>query len=279
MLRSLDSAASGLQQMQQRLDVIGNNIANVNTVGFKASRTELADSFSQTLASATLSGGPSQQVGLGVGTTAVYNLFTQGALTRTNIATDLSIAGDGFFVVRDAISGEEFVTRAGDFHLDNDGYLVTPDGMRVQGYTDPALTTRGDIQIDATQRPATADPAATLSGFSIGSDGQVTLRLSDGTTYTRAQVLTQSFTNPMALVKEGNSLYSGMSAAGPVTADPAMPGTNGLGRLQSGALELSNVDLATEFSNMITTQRGFQANARVITTSDEILQELVNLKR
>ena len=131
-------------------------------------------------------------------------------------------------------------------------------------------------------RPAASDPLATFVSFSIDTEGVIKVRLSDGSEYTRGQVLLQRFSDPQALTNEGLNLYSGIAAAGPLggaTPAPAAPGTNGLGRIESGALELSNVDLANEFSSMITTQRAFQASARIITTSDEMLQELVNLKR
>jgi flagellar hook protein FlgE len=287
MVRSLNSGVSGIQQFQEKMDVIGNNIANVNTTGFKASRVDFADSFSDTLrgsssATPTTSGTPAIQIGTGVTTTSIKNIYTQGALVRTGYQTDMMISGDGFFVVRDPVSGVEFVTRAGNFRTDTNGLLVTDAGFRVQGFSDPALTTRGDIQIDATGRPATSDPTATMTSWSVSQQGEIKVKLSDGTEYVRGQILLQRFSDPQALEKEGLNLYSGIGAAGPLggaSPAPEAAGTNGLGRIESGALELSNVDLANEFSNMITAQRAFQANARVITTSDEMLQELVNLKR
>jgi len=288
MLRSLSSAISGLQSFQQRLDVIGNNIANVNTTGFKGSRVGLADSFSQTLRSSSAgtggaSGTTAMQVGLGVNIQSIHNIYTQGAFARTNVGTDLALTSSGFFVVRDPISNNEYVTRAGDFVVDESGFLVTSTGMRVQGYNDAALTTLGDIQIDTVGMPATSDPAATMVSFAIDTEGKINVNLSDGTQFVRGQILLQNFSNPQGLMKEGNNLYSGIGAAGPLggatSPTPAPPGNSGLGRIQAGALELSNVDLATEFTNLITTQRAYQANARIITTSDEMLQELVNLKR
>jgi flagellar hook protein FlgE len=283
MLRSLNSGVSGIQQFQGRLDVIGNNIANSNTTGFKSARTDFADSFSRTL-QVSSAGAAGMQIGSGVTTAAIKNLFTQGALTQSGIQTDLSVSGEGFFLVKDPLSGVEYATRAGDFRLDQNGYLVTNNnGLRVQGFSDSGLTTRGDLQIDGTGRPATADPAASVVAFNIDDGGKVNVRLSDGTEFVRGQVLLQTFRDSQALLKEGENLYSGLSAAGPLggSASPQSeaPGTNGLGRVQAGALELSNVDLANEFANLITTQRGFQSCARVITTSDEVLQELVNLKR
>jgi flagellar hook protein FlgE len=282
MLLSLNSAVSGLHQFQNELDVIGNNIANSNTLGYKSSRTEFEDSFAQTLRAAS-GGSTGVQVGSGVGTGGVRNLFTQGTVSSTGLASDLAINGDGFFIVKDVVSGEEFATRAGNFRLTTDGYLVTNNGYRLQGYSDAGLTTSGDVRVDKTGMPATADPAATISGFSIDSSGKVTVTLSDNSKFVRGQVLLQSFTDPQALEKSGENLYSGLDAAGPLggagSRKSAAPGTTGLGDLKAGALELSNVDLTNEFASLITTQRGFQANARVITTSDEVLQELVNLKR
>ena len=283
MIRSLTSAVSAIQQFQGEMDVIGNNIANVNTIAYKTARTDLADSFSQTLSESNLGGGETAQVGLGVVTASITNAYTQGAINRTGVQTDMAVAGSGFFEVKDPVSGNTFVTRAGDFHLDQNNFLVTNTGLRVQGFNDMALSARGDIQIDAAQRPSAADPTATMTSFSVDSLGQISIRLSDGSEYIRGQILMQNFTNPQGLVKEGNNLYSGIGAAGPLGGATSplseAAGSNGLGQIQSGSLELSNVDLSNEFSLLIQTQRGFQANARVITTSDEMLQELVNLKR
>lgn len=283
MLRSLSSGVSGLQQFQGQLDVIGNNIANSNTIGYKSARADFADAFSQTLqmssaATPNSSGLSPVQLGSGVVTSAIKNQFTQGALNRTGVQTDLAVSGEGFFMVKDAVSGTEFATRAGDFRLDANGYLVTNAGLRLQGYNDAALGATGDLLVDGTGRPATASPTATVSAFNIDAEGKVNVRLSDGSEFVRGQVLLQTFRDPQALMKEGNSVYSGLNAAGPLAAAQA-PGTNGLGRIQAGSLELSNVDLAQEFASLITTQRGFQASARIITTSDEVLQEVVNLKR
>lgn len=281
MLRSLNSAISGLQSFQNELDVIGNNIANSNTTGFKAARVDFEDAFSQTLqmASANAANGGAvgnMQIGSGVTTAGITNLFAQGAPTRTGFGTDLYINGEGFFEVVDPASNERFVTRAGDFKVDSGGYLVTNSGYRVQGYNDSGLSATGDLMVD------NSGQASPLKDFSIASDGTINVFLADGTTLVRGQVLLQRFTNPQALLKHGANLYSNMIAAGPLggtTPQAAPPGTSGLGSLQASTLELSNVDLSTEFANLITAQRGFQANARVVTTSDEVLQELVNLKR
>jgi len=283
MLRSLNSGVSGIQQFQQQLDVIGNNIANVNTTGYKSARVDFADAFSQTLrdsapGTGALSATTAMQIGTGVTTASIQNQYSQGAVTRTGVGTDLAVTGQGFFLVRDSLTSTTYATRAGDFRLDRNGYLVTNDGFRVQGYSDAGLGTQGDILIDATGAPPTAAAGATVASFTIDPYGKINVRLTDGTEFVRGQILLQNFQDPQALVKEGSNLYSGLSAAGPL-ATPGAPGSTGLGTVQAGALELSNVDLANEFSTMITTQRAFQASSRIITTSDEILQEIVNLKR
>src|SRR5262249_23330243 len=189
-------------------------VANVNTTGFKSARVDLADSFSQTLRASSASNGgssgtPGLQVGTGVLTGAIKNQFTQGALARTGVSTDLAIAGNGFFVVRDTVSNVQYVTRAGDFRVDDNGYLVTNTGQRIQGWSDSALSTLGDIQIDTTGKPDTSDPDSTLISFAIDDQGRINVNLSDGTQFVRGQILLQSFSDPQGLLKEGNNLYSG----------------------------------------------------------------------
>ena len=288
MLNSLNSGVAGIRNFQQALDVIGNDIANSNTIAYKGARTTFADAFSQTLQGGSESTG-AMQVGTGVVTASIKTDFTRGAYQKTGRTEDVYIEGpDGFFVVKDA-GGQEFATRAGDFSVDTQGYLITSDGYRVQGYSNQvakgaAFTTRGDIRIwdDPAARPVPASDTAKASTYAINSDGRVRMHLTDGVEYDCGQILLQKFTNVTMLEKEGNNLYSNLLSAGPLGGDPASsaePGTNGMGTLQSGALEMSNIDLAGEFAELITTQRGFQANARIITTSDEVLQEVVNLKR
>ena len=558
MIRSLNTGVQGVRQFQTSLDAIGNNLANINTVAYKSARIDFADTLNQTLRAptpdtATTSGRTGMQVGNGLQITAIKNSFEQGAIKQTGVRTDLAIAGEGFFLVKDPTTNEMFATRAGDFRTDKNGFLVTNGGQRVQGlnklapaYTDAEkkgigdltmnvgkyMTDRTGVTIDSSTEvltktahgfttgmqikfsgtvPATAtsitsstimyvrtdatdsankmtlhatasdaaagtnavnfnastgtppvsasgikvDPfneqlkltghgysdgmqvkfkttapsggdiittyyskkvdantftlhtgstpsdgnkigfspttyanwaldtttgdltlnahgfasgdsvrfnssaptganttttyfvrvinankvslhasvadasagtnkitytgtnatygldgirdsftlegqsysdftlvgGASISSFNVGSDGKVNMLLTDGTQYSRGQVLMQNFTNTQNLMKQGGNLYSNLATAGAlgttgnsasateILSGSAAPGTTGLGRVESGALELSNVDMAKEFANMITTQRAFQANARVITTSDEILQEMMQLKR
>jgi flagellar hook protein FlgE len=273
LLQSLSSGVSAMQQFQQELDVIGNNIANVATTGYKGSDVEFADALSQTMQGAGATG--SMQVGTGVTTDSIANRFTQGAINATGNPTDLAISGNGFFTVRDPVTNAISATRDGNFSVDTNGYLVL-NGLRVQGYSDTTLSTIGDIKIDNTGAPGGS--TAAIQSWNFDTKGNVVVTLTDNTTFTRGEVLLQSFQSPQMLVKDGDNLYSGLTAAGPM-AQASVPSTNGLGKLEVGALEGSNVDLTTELSSLITTQRAFEANSKVITTSDEVLQTLVNLKR
>ena len=529
MIRSLNTGVLGIRTFQTSLDAIGNNLANINTVAYKSARVDFADTLNQTLRAPTpdtegSTGTTGMQVGNGLSITAIKNSFTQGAVKQTGVRTDLAIAGEGFFLVKDPTTNELFGTRAGDFRTDKNGFLVTNGGHRVQGMNQlaPAYSVNeqksiGDIQLDegkymnevagvsvkvdtdgddilqfsasdslitgqqvkfsilpeaagegasATSPPittssvlyvrtitgdttrftlhptasdaaagtnsvnfdgstvasnswtltkpgktldlgaiqnsvalylqagnwqkteptagsgayetyaantlinidqksaiqavdvgaavvapgtyieepsagsaslskdieltdyttrlagdyVTVDPTtshgtnitvqdsaataatnlisdlnmvggASISSFNVGADGMINMLLTDGTQYSRGQVRMQNFLNTQNLMKQGSNLYSNLGTAGPLgtagssasatqmLAGAEAPGNAGLGRIESGALELSNVDMAREFATMITTQRAFQANARMITTSDEILQEMMQLKR
>ena len=271
MLLSLDSGVSALEQFQESLNVIANNIANVDTVGFKSATVDFADTLSQTLGSDVAG---SMQIGTGIMTSAINNQFTQGSISSTGVQSDMAINGNGFFTVKDPATGNTYATRDGEFTVDSSGYLVTNTGMRLQGYTDSGLSTVGDIQINNTGSGSTA----AVQSYNISTNGTISVTLADGTNFTRGDVLLQNFTNPEQLTKVGNNLFSNLATAGPLAA-PVAPGSSGVGNISSGSLEMSNVDLAGELTSLITTQRAYEANSKVITTSDDILQTLVNLKR
>jgi flagellar hook protein FlgE len=284
MLTSLSSSVSGLDAFQQQMDIIGNNIANLNTTGFKSATGNLADSFSNTLQAATASTSSSNpgtnpmQIGTGVNTISITNDWAQGTINPTGVSSNLAINGNGFFVVQDPSSTAQYATQDGTFTLNNNGNLVTSNGMLVQGYSNTGLSTLGPIVINTQGMPSTSSPTATMTSYSISSSGTITVNLSDGTSFVRGQILLQNFQNPQALVNQGSNLYSNMTNAGPLTALTA-PGSSGLGTIQSGALELSNVDLAAQMADLIVAQRGFEANSKIVTTSDELLQDVVNMKR
>lgn len=297
MLRSLFSGISGLRAHQTMMDVTGNNIANVNTAGFKTSQAVFEDTFNQTLknAAAPQAGGNGgtnpAQVGLGVRVAGISTNFGQGSAQPTGKATDLMIQGDGFFQVQ--LNGtESLYTRAGAFAFDAQGVLVTPEGAKVQGWmADPAT---GDIAKDANgiptgplsaltlateKLPAAVPPAApnALQSYAILPTGEIEGSFADGSKQVMGQVALANFTNPPGLEKVGGSMYRNTANSGAPAVGPAA--NAGRGTVVAGTLEMSNVDLAQEFTNLIISQRGFQANSRVITTSDQILQDLVDLKR
>jgi len=292
LIESLNTGVSSIKAFSTGMKVVSNNIANVNSVGFKSSRVEYTDSFSNTLRRSAPSDGTgvgsnqvSKQIGTGVSTEVISSNFNQGSLEESGIATDLAITGEGFFTVEDSLSGKRFVTRAGNFRVDDSGYVVNSNGYRLQGLTggDPstAPSTLGDIQIAYT--PASSgDP--TFDNFTINTQGDVIFQLNDGSSFTSSTILLQRFQDPQALNAEGNGLYTGVDAAGAVGGIALSlanneAGTNGLGTIRSGALELSNTDLTQEFANIIVAQRSFQAGARVVTVSDSIIEEIINLKR
>ena len=287
MLRSLFSAISGLRANQTMLDVTGNNIANANTAGFKASSVVFQDTLSQMLTGggAPVAGPPARggtnpmQVGLGVQVGGITTNFAQGAAQATGQVTNLMISGDGFFVVQRG--GQSLYTRAGAFNFDAGGNLVTPDGDVVQGYaysnaTPPVKGAIGDVRIpELVADPA--PPAAKLVSYSIGADGVITGVYDDDTKRPLFQIALANFANPAGLEKAGDTTFREGANSGIAVVDA--PGSGRLGTLMGGSLEMSNVDLAQEFTNLIIAQRGFQATSRVITTSDQVLEELVNIKR
>jgi flagellar hook protein FlgE len=312
MIGSLTSGVQAMSSFVKGIEVIGNNISNINTVGFKGATTRFQDTFSNTLQRGTGNTGlgsnsVTQQIGTGSKIATIKTQFTQGSLQTTGGLTDLGVSGEGFFRVRDTLQGLEYVTRAGDFRVDDQGYLVTNSGFRVQGLgltedqtsanftTASALDTANlrDVRIDYRD---TAAGAPRLETFQIDQGGNVNIFLSDGTSMVRGKILLERFQDTGALVKEGDNLYSGIADAGPTeiwpnsrasgtpsvaiaNSDSFFAAQNGNGRVISGSIEMSNVDLTNEFANMITTQRAFQAASKLITTSDEILQDIVNLKR
>ncbi len=274
MLRSMYSGVSGMRGFQTKLDVIGNNIANVNTAGFKSGRVMFKDILSQSMSGITApvegtSGGVNaKQVGLGVSVASIDTLHTPGSAMTTGISTDLRIDGDGFFVVSPDGGESQYLTRAGNFTLDANRQLVNADGMFVLAAGGGIITLGEEV-----------------TAFSISNNGMIVSIDQNGiATPTDIAIGVTKVVNPSGLEKVGGNLYRMTPNANPdvdgpfeVTnaADPEL----GTGTIVSGQIEMSNVDLTNEFTEMIVAQRGFQANSRIITTSDEILQEVVNLKR
>jgi flagellar hook protein FlgE len=256
MIKSLFSGITALQANTQAMGAIGDNIANVGTTGFKGSRMDFANLLSQSVGGYT-----GQEVGSGVTVGKLSRDWTQGSIQATSNATDLAINGNGFFVVTDE-NGNEYYTRSGIFHFDKDGTLVDNNGYKVQGVD-------GDLQL--------TDTTGTTS-ISISNAGVITSFSSGDTTGATVGTITlATFPCNWGLAAMDRNLYTTTSESGP--ASTGAPGSDGKGSLSSYSLEMSNVDLASEFGKMITTQRSFQAAAKVITASDEVLQQLLSIKR
>lgn len=287
MLRSLFSGVSGLKNHQTAQDVVANNIANVNTTGFKASTAGFQDIVSQTVsaasaptgtgAAATLGGKNSKQIGLGVTIAGISKDMTEGSTQTTDRPLDFAIHGEGYFVVKDGT--QTYYTRNGNLALDKAGNLVTSNGMLVQGLigTGTLPATAGTAVNAGDLKNITID-GKTYSDYAIDTNGYINAtQRSDGAKVQLGRLVLGTFNNAAGLDAKGNSCFQPSNNSGNVAYYAV--NDSGAGALQSGELEMSNVSLASEMTNMIIIQRGFQANSRVITTSDSMLEELVNLKR
>jgi flagellar basal-body rod protein FlgG len=262
MIRSLWTAATGMEAQQLNIDVISNNLANVNTAGFKKSRVDFQDLLYQTLRSAgTTEAQGAQvptgiQVGLGTRAAAIQKVFSQGDFQQTENPLDLVIEGGGFFQIQ-LPSGSMAYTRDGTFKLDAQGRMVTSDGFPL----DPQIT----IPAEAT-------------AISIGSDGTVSVTLpGQNAPQEIGQIQIAKFSNPAGLTNAGRNLLQVSAASGEPIVDT--PGLNGLGTLSHGFVEMSNVKVVEEMVNMIIAQRAYEVNAKAIQTADEMLNIANNLRR
>jgi flagellar hook protein FlgE len=285
MMRGMFAAISGLQVHQTMLDVAANDIANVNTIGYKGTATSFKDALSQLQRGASapgtaLGGTNALQVGLGVQLGTIKNQMNDGAMQQTGSPLDLAIQGNGFFRVGNGAvvgSGAGYAfTRAGNFTLDSSGTLVTQDGAFVIGYGYNAGTSTFPI---ATANETKITVPAGGKSMSIGSDGVVSYVDGAGAVQKLAQISMARFPNQDGLQRISGNLFTNTNNSGAEVA--AVPGdvASGMGTLAPGQVEMSNVDLAREFTTMISAQRGYEANSRVISMADQMLQNLVNIGR
>lgn len=259
MSQALWIAKTGLDAQQTRMAVVSNNLANVNTTGFKQGRPVFEDLLYQNIRQ---SGGQSSQdtmlpsglsLGTGVRVVATEKLFTQGSVLQTGNAMDVAISGRGFFQILKP-DGDLAYTRDGTFQLNDQGEMVTSSGYIVQ----PGITIPDSAQ-----------------SITIGNDGTVTVKLPGQTAVTQVGTLeTVDFINPVGLQPVGENLFIETAASG--TAQPGTPGLNGLGSLVQGSLESSNVNVVSELVNMIETQRAYEMNSKAISTNDQMMQYLNN---
>jgi flagellar basal-body rod protein FlgG len=257
---SLYSAATGMEAQQLNLNTIANNLANVNTPGFKRSKIEFQDLlYQKPRASGTDSGGGNLvptgvEVGNGSRVAATSKVFTQGQLTSTGEKLDVAIQGEGFFEVQRP-DGTIGFTRAGSFKLNAQGQVVTVDGLPVLSGFQPIT------------------PGST--SVAIAEDGQVTVQGANGTQ--KFNVTLVRFANPAGLRSLGGNLFEETAASG--TPEQGKPGEQGFGRTIQGYIEASNVNIVEEMVNLIVAQRAYEINSKSIQTSDEMLQNVANMKR
>ena len=300
MMRGMYSAISGLKTHQVALDVTANDLSNVNTVGYKSARTTFKDSLTQIQRAGTAStpgvgGGNPAQVGLGVQLGSIDNVMVNGAFQATGNPLDVAISGDGWMRVGigssptagnptanvPAAPGGVEYTRAGNFTRNDAGYLITQDGAYIVGSTRAAGT--------AGAQPCYINIPAGATDVAVAPDGAVSFVPPAGYTQPAAlpaiangravvgYMTLAKFSNESGLERVNSNRWRSTGASGPESV--GTPANNGFGQSIGGTLEMSNVDLATEFTDMISAQRGFQANSRVISTADEMLNDLVNIKR
>lgn len=314
MMRSMMSAVTGLRAMQTAMDVIANNIANENTDAFKASTANFADMFYQTLESGDRNINPSQ-VGYGTKVADVSVNMTNSGRTETDNPYDLYVDGEGYFAIGTQANSTNpsYYTRLGHFHISSDGYLCDSFDNYVMGTVQNPATgnysanspiciqsnANYDVYLQSTVNGTTtytkvdATQYSKLTDIAVGTDGSLTATLGSqkgslvsvpvGTDMTvtpapasnELRVALATFVNPNGLSQEGNEYYTPTQSSGTASFIGAGSGT----KIEANNLEMSNVDLSKEFTTMITTQRGFQADSRIITVSDTLMQELVDLKR
>ena len=286
-MKALYSGVSGMRSHQTKMDVIGNNIANVNTNGYKSQRVTFRDVYYQQIKSpgagveGERGGTNSSQVGYGAQVGSIDTMHSGTGYSPTNSFSDLYINGDGYFMVQNA-SGEQFLTRYGAFHFDPTGNLVDSNGSLVLGLNKSDAGTVDPDGVITGLTPITIENFDDYKNISINSDGTITgynIKAAAGTEpiETIGRIGIAYVPNQSALILEGNSYYSESNNTGDIIT--YSPGLGQTGELVAFGLEMSNVDLANEFSDMIITQRGFQANTKIITVVDQMLEELVNLKR
>lgn len=344
MLRSLYSGISGMKVNQTKLDVIGNNLANVSTTAFKGSRVNFSTTISQTLGSASaasdsLGGVNGKQIGLGAQISSIDKIMSQGSMQSTSRSLDVAVDGSGYFMVATgpALTGDAkdsitivnngvgtmpannslAYTRDGSFVLDNEGNLLTSKGYRVLGFametTDPQQNTKIDniddngnvlyvesnnstkaiddklVSLKIPDKVTKIDKAGNktqvaVKSFNISADGLITGVLETGEITALGQIAMSSFKNEVGLTDIGNNMYepSGSSGAAIISSgknSPTNRNSSGYGDILQGYLEMSGVDMAEQFTDMIVATKAFQAAGKTITTGDEILSEIINLKR
>jgi flagellar hook protein FlgE len=287
MIEGIYAAISGLEANQTMLDVVSNNLANLNTVGYKDQTVDFSSALSQVMSGAggpttTLGGTNPVEVGVGVNVQAIDTNESTGTMESTGNPLDIAIQGNGYLQVGDGdpptLPASIDYTRAGNLTTDANGYLTTDSGQYVVGIEAAATGTAPNVSYAPGSDPSYIVIPPGSTNVAIGTDGTVSYTDQDASDATYGQTVVAGyisladFPNAEGLTSLGDNLYAQSPNSGSPTVSQAS--TGGVGQVVSGELEMSNVDLATEFTNMITAQRGYDANAQVITTADQMVQAL-----
>jgi flagellar hook protein FlgE len=268
---SFYTSLNGLKNAQTDLGVIAHNIANVETTGFKKSRVDFAD-----IVAGSAYNNPKLIQGIGATVESISQNFALGPIEQTGSALDLAINGDGFFSTKSALTGQVYHTRNGSFVMDELGFIHDGDNNRLQVFPVDALGAATSLTPQDVQVPATNAAGSDFAGLTVATDGNIVATFADGTNQFVGKVALAAFIAPTGLRQVGSSNWvaNGLSGA----AKYGEPGTGQYGKLLSGALERSNVDIAEELVGLITAQRNFQANAKAIDTATQISQTIINLR-
>lgn len=288
-MSSFSTPLSGLSAAQQQLQSVTNNLANIDTNGYKDQSLSFSDIYAQT--GVTNGAGNPIQTGSGVTVSSTNSKFTEGTLNPTGNASNMAISGNGFFVVQSGtggtsstaptLSGTQEYTRAGDFTTNNGGYLVTTSGQFVLGYAATGGGTLEPLKLNVPNpTPPTGTTTDAVSTYAVGADGTITATYQSGDTGVLGQVAVASFANVQGLVNVGDNCYqSTLLGSGPAlgTATTYLAETSGSGTIVGGSVEGSNVDIATEFAKLIVAQQAYSANAKSITALNSVSQATLQM--
>ena len=268
---SFYTSLNGLKNAQTDLGVIAHNIANVETTGFKKSRVEFGD-----IVAGSAYTNPKLIQGIGATVESISQNFSLGPVEQTGSALDIAINGDGFFTKVSTQTGQTLFTRNGSFTMDDNGFIHDGDDNRLQVFPTDALgivisTTPVDAQV-----PATNGAGAEFAGLTVRADGRIVASFADGSNEVVGAIALGAFIAPTGLLQIGSADWQVTGLSG--SPSYGIPGEGQFGRLLSGTLEHSNVDIAEELVNLITAQRNFQANAKAIDTATQISQTIINLR-
>jgi len=267
------TSLTGLNNAQSDLDMISQNIANANTLGFKKSTA----SFSDIVSSSVLTD-PSLTIGIGARLNSIKQQFSLGSMEQTGNSLDLAINGDGFFVMKNPLSNQIQYTRAGSFAADTSGYVKNDQGNRVQVFPTDATGTATSTTPQDCQIPLTNSAGANYSGVTVTTAGKLLASYSDGSTAYVGILALASFADDSGLKQMGNASWTATGLSGAATLAQPGSSSSSMGTILSGTLEQSNVDLSSELVSLINAQRNFQANSKAIDTFTQIGSTIMNLR-